>query len=645
MQNKNWILLSIALAGIIFGILAGAFFSLTHDLPQINDLKQFKPSAVTTIYSADKKIIDHLYIEKRFPIALVKIPKHLIDALITIEDRTFFTHSGLHFKAIARAVFQDIKAGKFKQGGSTLTQQLAKTLFLSSEKSIVRKIKEAILTLQIERRYTKNEILELYLNQIYLGSGTYGVEAASKTYFNTSVHNISLSQAALLAGLPKAPSSYSPLINPDLAEKRRNLVLKQMLNTQVITREQYTSAIADEIHSKAASAGNYTSKAGYFTEYVKGLIEKEFNLKEIYSDGLHIHTSLNINFHKAAQKAVRQQLQVIEKRMKKRNQDTSQLQAALVAIDVKTGEILSMIGGDNFSKSPFNRAVQAKRQPGSAFKPFVYGAALELGFSQEALLYDGPLSYNLPGRKIWKVENFSKKYSGEITFRKALALSKNTPVVRLLEQIGPEKVIQFAKKAGISSHLNTNLSLALGTSEINLLELTAAYAPFVNQGIRTKPSAIIKITDSDSKIIFRNNVEKQSIMSRQNAAIMADMLRAVVLEGTGKKARTIKKEIGGKTGTTDQYKDALFIGFSPQIALGVWVGNDDASSLGPYETGAKAALPIWINSMEYFLSQLPTQYFDIPDKTKVVYLNPSNGKIFIRKRLGTKRALIKEKDI
>lgn len=642
MTKKNWIFLSITLAGILFGILAGVFFSLTHDLPQINDLKQFKPSAVTTVYSADKKVIAQFYIEKRFPVSLDKIPKHLIDALLTIEDRTFFSHSGIHFKAIARAIFHDIKAGKFKQGGSTLTQQLAKTLFLTSEKSIVRKIKEAILSLQIERRYTKNEILELYLNQIYLGSGSYGVEAASKTYFNKSVHNITLSQAALLAGLPKAPSAYSPLKNPELAKKRRDIVLGQMLATEIITQEEYNTAVASRLSSTVEEKD--TALPNYFVEYIRALIEKDFNLKKIYSNGLHIHTSMNMDFHSVAKTALLKQTAKIEKRMQKRKLDTSGLQAALIAIDIKTGEILCMIGGRSFNESPFNRAVQAKRQPGSSFKPFVYAAALDLGYSQKDILFDAPLSYKIPGYKTWKVENFSKTYTGKLTLRKALALSKNTPAVRLLEKLGSEKVVLFAQKAGISAKLNPNLSLALGTSEISLLELTAAYIPFANQGIKIKPRAIIKITDSTSRVIFENAIEKQSIMSRQNAAVITDMLKAVIMEGTGKKARVIKKEIAGKTGTTDQYKDALFIGFSPHVALGVWVGNDDSSSLGPYETGAKAALPIWIETMEYFLSKLPTQYFDIPDKTKMVYINPSSGKTFRQKQAGTVKALIKNED-
>lgn len=639
---KKRIIASIALAGIFFGILAGAFFSLIHDLPQINDLKQFKPSAVTTVYSSDKKILDQFYIEKRFPVTLDKIPQTLIDAIISTEDSSFFSHSGIHFKAVARAIFHDLKSGRLKQGGSTLTQQLAKTLFLTSEKSFIRKIKEAILTLQIERRYTKNEILELYLNQIYLGSGSYGVEAAARTYFDKSVQDLDLAESALIAGLPKAPSTYSPLKNQDKARKRRDIVLNRMQMTKTISEIEYQGAVKQVIQTASTTKTN--SMAGYFVQYIKFKIEKEFNLKNIYSGGLTIHTSLNLRLHQTAQTALTKQIKKIEERIKKRGQDATKTQAALVAIDIKTGQILSMIGGKNFNESPFNRAVQAKRQPGSAFKPFVYATALEHGYSQSNTLLDAPLSYKLSQNKTWRVHNFSEGYMGKITYRKALALSKNTPIVRLLEDLTPETVISFAKKAGIESKLNPNLSLALGTSEVSLLELTSAYIPFANMGIRTSPMGIVKITDSNSRVIFENSVKKQSIMSRQNAAVMADMLRAVVTEGTAKKALSIGKEIGGKTGTTDQYKDALFIGFSPQIAIGVWVGNDDASSLGKYETGAKAALPIWIECMKYFLSTQPSQYFDIPDGTKMIYMDPHTGRLNQFKKTGFVKALIKNKD-
>ena len=641
MQIRHWILLSIILVGIFLGILAGGFFSLVHDLPQINSLKQFKPSSVTRVFSSDQHLLARFYIEKRFPVSIEKIPQNLIDAIVTIEDRNFYTHSGVNLKAIARAIFHDLKAGKFKQGASTLTQQLAKTLFLTSEKSIVRKIKEALLSIQIERRYTKDEILEFYLNQIYLGSGAYGVEAASQTYFGKSVSDLNLAEAALIAGLPKAPSVYTPIRHPERAKKRRDLVLQQMLLTRIITPQAYDSARSTPVLPLPPKPSQ--NPAGYFIEYIKTVLKTQFDLHNLYSKGFNIHTSLDLDLQQAANQSVAKHMDRLETRMKKQGLSPAKAQCALIAIDTKTGGILSMVGGKNFKGSPYNRAVQAKRQPGSAFKPFVYATALTLGFSQADTLMDAPLSYPLANNQTWQVNNFSHTYMGQVTLRKALALSKNTPVVRLMEKIGPQKVAQFAKNAGIASELHPNLSLALGTSEISLIELTAAYIPFANQGTKVAPFSILKITDPDFRVIYQNTSQKQSIMSRQNAAIMTDMLKAVILEGTGKKARVIQKDIAGKTGTTDNYKDALFIGFNPGVSVGVWVGNDDSTSLGRYETGAKAALPIWIDYMRHYLSTKPYQYFDIPDGTKMVSINLGTGNT--SKTSQAVKALIKTKDL
>ncbi|MCK5836792.1 MAG: PBP1A family penicillin-binding protein [Desulfobacula sp.] len=642
MQKPQRILLFIAFAGIFLGIPAGGFFSLVHDLPQINSLKQFKPSAVTTVFSSDNQILTRFYIEKRFPVAIKTIPKNLINAIVAIEDRNFYIHSGINLKAIVRAIIHDLKAGEFKQGASTLTQQLAKTLFLTPEKSIVRKIKEMILTLQIERRYTKNEIMALYLNLIYLGSGAYGVEAACQTYFGTSVTNLTLAQAALIAGLPKAPSVYSPINHLDLAKKRRNLVLQQMLAMNLIHVQDYNLAKASPIALPPQTTRQ--RPAAYFIAYIKNILKQQFELKTLYSKGFNIYTTLNLDLQQVANQSVANRLAQLETRMKKKGLSSSKLQCALVAIENKTGAILSMVGGKAFHTSSFNRAVQAKRQPGSAFKPFVYATAITLGFSQTDILRDAPLSYPVRNNQTWQVNNFSKKYGGDMPLRKALALSKNTPVVRLIETMGPSRVVAFAKKAGISSVLHPTLSLALGTSEVNLMELTAAYIPFAHMGIKVQPFSIVKITDSTGQVIYQPDIQKQAIMSRQDAAIMTDMLKAVIREGTGRRAKIIQKDIAGKTGTTDNYKDALFVGFSPDMAMGVWVGNDDATSLGNNETGARAALPIWTDVMAHFLSGRPYQYFDIPDDTKMVYMNPDTGRTTGEKMSGTVKVLIKTKD-
>jgi penicillin-binding protein 1A len=639
---RKRIFLLIIFVGLLAGILFGSFWGLLYDLPEINHLKQFKPSSVTTIYSFDNQVITQFYLEKRFPVSIKNIPKSLIDALLVTEDRIFFNHSGINFKAILRALFHDIKAGEFKQGASTLTQQLAKTLFLSPEKSIIRKVREAILAVQIERRYTKNEILELYFNLIYLGSGAYGVEAAARTYFDTSIANVTLGQAALIAGLPKAPSVYSPLNNPELAKKRRALILKQMLDADIISQQVHDLADKEPVFIKTKTES--LSRAPFFVAYLKNILKSQPNLIYEYSNGLNIHTTLDLRLQGIAETSIQKHMLNLEKRMRKNSIVNPTLESALIALDVKSGGIRSMVGGRDFSKNEFNRAVQAIRQPGSSFKPFVYATALVHGYSQRSTLLDAPLSYSQGKNKIWEVKNFSKTHGGQMTLRKALALSKNTPAVRLMEELGPETIIEFAKKSGITSTLHPYLSLALGTSEVNLLELTAAYIPFANKGIKVVPFPIVRIMDSDGRVIFLNPVKKQSIMSRENAAVMSDMLKAVINEGTGKKASHIKKDIGGKTGTTDQYRDAHFIGISPDIALGVWVGNDDSKTLGPYETGARAALPIWIDYMEAALADKPFQYFDIPNGTKIVYMDPDTGNTLSQADPSAVRALIKTKD-
>lgn len=544
----------------------------------------------------------------------------------------------MNIKAILRAIIKDIQAGRFKEGASTLTQQLAKTLFLTNEKSIARKIKELILSIQIERRYTKEEILTLYLNQIYLGAGTYGVEAAARTYFGRSVTDIDLAQAALLAGLPKAPSIYSPLRNPDLAKKRRDLVLHQMQITGKITKAQESKAVSAPL--MAAKTPEIRYSAGYFVGFVKSFLKDQFDLQQVYSNGLNIQTTLRTDLQEKASQAVAKHMADLEKRMKDKNLDTGALQCALVAIDIKTGAILAMIGGRDFNKSHYNRAVQARRQPGSAFKPFVFAAAVFQGAQQNDLIVDAPLSYPVEKNQIWQVNNFSKTFGGEMTLRKALALSKNTPAIRLLERVGIKNVVEFAQRMGIMSTLSLNLSLGLGTSEVSLMELTAGYVPFANMGIRVSPFAVERITDTQSRLVYRHSMEKKTVLLRRHAAIIADMLKAVITEGTGKKARSIKRDIAGKTGTTDNYKDALFIGFSADLALGVWVGNDTTKSLGRYETGAKAALPIWVDVMQHHLSGQPAQYFDIPDGLNLVHMDPDTGKISKQPFSGSVKALL-----
>jgi len=623
-NKKNIFILLIVIAGIICGILAGFFLALTHDLPQISSLENFRPSAVTRIYSSDKVLIAELFAEKRDPVTLKVIPEYLKKAIVATEDRNFYTHSGIDLKGIARAIIKDIWAGKFVEGASTITQQLAKTLFLNPKKTLVRKLKEAFLAFHLERRYTKDEILELYLNQVYFGSGAYGVESAARIFFNKSVKDLTLAECSLVSAMPKAPSRYSPLVNRNLAIKRRNIVLKQMLETGIINEAEYNNALNETLN--LSKKNKHSLKAPYFVEYVKDFLENIIGSSRLYKGGLTIYTTLSYELQKTAEDAIAKGISDLESRMKRQGIINPDPQSALVCLDIQSGGILAMIGGKDFYKSPYNRATVARRQPGSAFKPIVYAHAIEKGFTQNMKILDAPVVFR--GGKAgedWKPENFSKTYQGEITLRKALALSENIPAIRLIEMLGPSSVVQFGYKLGIESTISPNLSLALGTSEVTLLELTSVYAVFPNRGKSIKPYGVMEVVDHNGRIVWRAKPKKRLVMSRTGAAIMTDMLMAVVKEGTGKKANIIKRPVAGKTGTTDKCKDALFVGFSPSIATGVWVGRDKFVTLGKRETGARAALPIWMEFMEKALADEPFQYFDIPDDVVQVHMNSTSG--------------------
>ena len=626
LNQKTIIITIVLLAGILAGGLAGAFLAFTHDLPQIRNLETFRPHAVTRVYSADKELLAELFLEKRDPVPLQSIPPYLTAALIATEDRKFYKHSGVDIKGIARAIIKDIRAGGFVEGASTITQQLAKTIFLTPRKTIVRKIKEAILAFQIERRYTKDEILELYLNQVYFGSGAYGVQSAADIFFGKSVRDLKLAECALIAGMPKSPSRYSPLVNIDLARKRRNIVLKQMRMIEIISAEEYNQAASSDIQIDDGSKS--LNRAPYFVEHIQKNIEQHLGATQLYKSGLSIYTTLDIDLQEAAQSAVDEGLLPLQARMRRNSLLPAAPQAALICLDIKTGGILAMVGGHNFYESPFNRATVARRQPGSAFKPLVYAYAIEQGFAQNTMILDAPVVYRGVDRTDdWHPENFSKKYLGEITLRQALAISQNIPAVRLIEMLGPRSVAIFAHRLGIESKLAPNLSLALGTSEVSLLNLTAAYAAFPRGGEWIEPFGIMEVSDHHGRIIWSARPQKRLVMSRESAAIITNMLEAVVLEGTGRRAKVVPSALAGKTGTTNNYNDALFVGFSPAVATGVWVGRDSGGTLGDKETGAKAALPIWIQLMQTTLTAGSFQHFDIPDSVVKVRMNPHTGQL------------------
>ena len=609
---------AIVIIAVATGAVIGITVSLTRDLPQIRMLENFSPSAISRIYSADNILLAELYIEKREPISIEKIPDIFKTALVTTEDRQFYSHSGLDLKGITRAIISNIRSGQYVEGASTLTQQLAKTLFLTPEKSLRRKMGEAFLAFQLERRYTKDEILELYLNQIYFGSGAYGVQMAAERYFGKSATDLNLPESAMLAAMPRAPSVYSPLVNPDLAVRRRNIVLFQMHDTDVITGEEYE--IARNTPFKTPVQARTGRKAPYFIDYITRGLENKIGSTALYKGGLKIYTTLNYQMQQFAEAAIADGIAGLEERMTANGMIDPRPQAAIVAIDVETGGILAMAGGRDYGSSQFNRAVDARRQPGSAFKPIVYAYAIEQGFSQASLLLDAPVSYNG-----WQPRNFSDRYEGEITLRKSLVDSKNITSVRLLQAVGPSAVIDFAGACGITSRMAPYPSLALGAFEVSLLELTSAYTIFPNRGTHAKPHGITAIEDSGGRFFWQKARENNIVMSREGAAVMTDILRGAVNEGTGRSARDIGRVIAGKTGTTNQYRDALFIGFSPHIAAGVWTGQDNFTTLGRFESGGRAALPIWKSFMEKALKDQPETFFDFPEDIVEIRIDPGRG--------------------
>ena len=603
-----WFLLLLLTAILTGGIAGFAIFS-AWDLPEVKVLEEYKPSITSRVYSDRNKLLAEFFMENRTPVDIANVPETMIKALIATEDARFYEHHGLDFRGIGRALYRNIRARKVLEGGSTLTQQLAKVLFLTPERSYTRKLKEMILALRIEQRYTKREILSLYLNQIYFGSGAYGVEAAAQIYFGKPARDLNIAECALLAGLPRSPKYYSPFKAPESARGRRAYVLNRMAATGVIPRPQ-----ADELKKTplpVQTAVKTGGSAPYFVEYVRQRVEERFGSSILYSGGLNIYTSLNDELQEYAEQAIAAGLMKIESRHAKKS--TSPLQAALMCIEPSTGRIRAMVGGRDYSRSQFNRALQALRQPGSAFKPIIFAAALDHGFGASDILEDSPLTIRLDRNKDWSPENFTRTYQGPVTLRKALSQSLNVPTIRLLEKVGIEETIQYARKFGIKSPLTHYLSLALGSSDVTLSELTAAYAVFAGHGTRLGPVSILMITDSTGRVLYQNDALPAQVIRPETAYLMTNMLRGVIEHGTGWKAREVGRPAAGKTGTTNDYRDAWFVGYTPGLVAGVWVGYDDQRSIGPKETGARAAIPIWVEFMKKAHERRETEDFSVPD--------------------------------
>lgn len=591
--NGLWIF--IFLPSIILGIIGGYIYWAITDLPAVRGLEEYAPAESSLVYSSDNKVLAELYLERRTFVPHYLIPDHVKKAFISIEDVRFYYHPGVDIIGIIRALINDIRELKVTQGGSTITQQLAKMLFLKPEKTITRKIKEALLSIKIEKRYTKDEILGLYLNQSYFGTGAYGIEAASQVYFGKSVVDLSIGEAALLASLPKAPTAYSPFKNPKRALERRSAVLKQMLSHGFINESQYAEALRESLPERP----HYRRfEAPYFIELLRQELEAKFS-NSLYTSGYRIYSTIDYELQKAAEEAVKKGVEAIEKRVRKG------VEAALLAMDLRTGAIRAMVGGSDFWKTQFNRATQALRQPGSAFKPFVYLTALKEGRKPDDIILDTPIAFKgaRPGQ-VWIPKNYDGRYNGPVTLRTALAKSLNAATVRLASEVGVESIIDTARVLGIRSKLQPYLSIALGASDVTLLEMVTAYGVLAT-GNYIKPMLFEKIDNNAGASVIEISPEITKTLSEDVKDKMRILLRAVVQEGTAMRAKELKRPIYGKTGTTNDYTDAWFIGFDDRLVVGVWVGRDDHKPIGPRETGARAALPIWIDFMRRVPLQTP----------------------------------------
>jgi len=731
-SGARWVTLvllaSVASIVLVAGLSLLAFFiQLDRSLPSTQSLKNYHPPLVTRVYASDGSLQGEFYTERRYVVPLSDMPPHLINAFLASEDVRFYEHGGVDFPGVIRALLKNIQAGEIVQGGSTITQQVVKSLLLTPERTWIRKMKEAILAYRIDQTLSKDEILFLYLNQIYFGSGAYGVEAAARTYFDKSAHDLNLAEAALLAGLPKAPSRYSPTHNLPAARERQRYVLQRMLESGLATSGDVQKAQADPL--KLASPRHWTLKdMDYFTEEVRRQLESRYGKDGLYKEGMTVYTTLDPKAQSIGEKVLDQGLRELDKRHRRyrglhanvpkeewdrtvkvlserngslapdkiagalvmhydaktktcllhlgsaygklppsgwewtkfsssragkmfrvgdiirvrldRKEEESSwsavleqdpgMEGALMAMVPDTGQVLCMVGGRDFEKSQFNRCTQAIRQPGSSFKPIIYAAALDRGYTEASILVDSPFvrdDHSLRGP--WKPSNYDHQFWGPITLRKALVNSRNVVTVKLLDEIGTSYVISFARRLGISSQLTPTLSLALGASGVTLSELLTAYTPFANLGERADPYLIEKVYDRKGNLMEEHQPRREKVISPQTAYIMTHILQGVVEEGTGKKAKELGRPAAGKTGTTNELKDAWFVGYTPDLIAGVWIGYDDHNlSLGKGETGGRAACPIWLYFMQEVLKDQPIQAFKIPSGVVLAKMDPSSGYIY-----------------
>ncbi len=743
---KNILLISIAIVLLTGVLIVGVLWSYSNDIPDYKFLKNYKPPVSSKVYSGEGELVADFSKEKRVFVPYGSIPKNVINAFLSAEDKNFFSHPGVDAKGVLRAVVNNISniiSSERLEGASTITQQVAKNFLLTNEVSINRKIKEAILAFRIERALSKERILELYLNQIYLGSGAYGIAAASLEYFDKSIRDINYSEAALLAALPKAPSRYNPYRDIEVAKFRRNLVLKNLLDNNYITSEWYEKLKNKEI-ILSKNKKIYLEDAQYFIEDVRKNVIKNFTYDKVYKQGFNINTPINLEFQKIATNSLRNGLISYDQRkgwrgpltskiyksnwnkdLKKFNLEKSidwslaivkkinkfsaeietedkiqgvieykdiswtkkefknlfqlgdiiyvkkisdnkfslqqlpKINGGIVVMDPYTGRILALSGGFSFKKSEFNRATQANRQPGSAFKPFVYALALENNYTPTSLVLDAPIVLDQgDDLKMWKPENYGKKFYGPSTLRTGLEKSRNLMTVRIAQSLGVERIVNFSKDLKIYENPEELLSISLGSAETTLINLTSAYSAFVNGGKLVEPILIDRIQDSEGNTIYNNNLRQcidcdqisylsndypkiqnnyKQIFSPETAYQMTSILEGVVQRGTGKKLRDLNLNIAGKTGTTNKNTDTWFIGFTSNLLVGVYVGSDDPSPLGKYETGSKTALPIFKDFIKQVVKKSDARPFKAAEDTIMMVVDPKTGQ---KAKFSTKNTII-----
>ncbi|HVO82473.1 MAG TPA: PBP1A family penicillin-binding protein [Terriglobales bacterium] len=697
----------LVLVSALVGATSGLLLVYSTDLPQVEELEHYRPSSTTELYDDQGRIIGTFALQRRDVASYDDYPQVLRDALISIEDKDFYRHWGINVWRIAGAAYRDIESGGRIQGASTLTMQLARNLFLSPDRSFHRKIQEALLAIQIERRFTKPQIFTLYANQIYLGHGVYGFEAASEFYFSKPAKQLTLDEAALLAGLPKSPAYYSPINHPDRALKRRNLVINSMLEDGKITARRATEARNQPIQLKLQHDPN--SLAPYFVEEIRRYLENKYGSDQVHEGGLRVYTSLDMDLQRTANRVLLDGLAAYERRhgwrghleniltnevtlanyqhpdwdeepevngymhalvtgvssssatvkfgrytatlsqadagwtrqkvqkilkpgdivyvkvlslapVKVSLEQDSGTQGALLAIDNASGEIKAMVGGRDFNESKFNRATQALRQVGSSFKPYVYTAAIDNGAQPDDTILDAPISFPTASGPPYVPHNYDEKFEGTITLRRALAQSRNIPALKLADQVGIKTVIDYAHRFGITSNIPPYLPIALGAADITLFEQTTAFSVFPNDGVCITPRYITKVTDYEGRVLEEDFPDVKDVISARTARIMTSMLEGVIQHGTAIAAAGMKYPLAGKTGTTNDFTDAWFIGFSPTMTTGVWIGYDEKKTLGNKETGARAALPIWMDFMKVALAGKDPGEFQPPPE-----LSPSSA--------------------